>query len=125
MATKPYSRFTINESPADGQKLKRGDDHSCLLIIYGAGLTGSIVRFVAKENISDSDAAAIFNKTATVTVSGNVLTGVWLIDSVETASLPDAGMSLIYGLQIVTGGKVTTLEEGAISVDADIVRTNS
>lgn len=125
MAVKPYYRFTIDETPADGQALKRGDDHSCTLTVYGAGLTGSTVRFVAKEKIADSDGAAIINKTATVTVAGNVLTGGFAIDAAETASLPDEGMSLIYGVQIVTGGKVTTLEEGKISIEADVVKTNS
>ena len=125
MAVKPYYRFTIDEIPADGQSLKRGDDHVCSLTVYGAGLTGSTVRFVVKEKISDSDGAALINKSATVTVTGNVLTGIFAIASIETASLPDAGMSLIYGLQILTGGLTTTLEEGKISIQADIVRTNS
>lgn len=124
-----YSSFTINGLPANGQTLKIGDDHECLLVIYGDN-AGARIDFVVKASIDDDDSAAIMNKygvdggsgqAINVDVTGNVLTASWTITSLETRNLPNDS-SLIYGLQMLKTTKTKTLEEGSFKLSLDVVR---
>lgn len=124
-----YSSFTINGLPANGQTLKIGDDHECLLVIYGDN-AGARIDFVVKASIDDDDSAAIMNKygidggtgqAINVDVTGNVLTASWTITSLETRNLPNDS-SLIYGVQMLKTTKTKTLEEGSFKLSLDVVR---
>lgn len=124
-----YSSFTINGLPANGQTLKIGDDHECLLVIYGDN-AGARIDFVVKSGIDDDDSAAIMNKygidggtgqAINVDVTGNVLTASWTITSLETRNLPNDS-SLIYGVQMLKTTKTKTLEEGSFKLSLDVVR---
>ena len=126
-----YNSFTINGLKADGGNFKRGDDLECLLVVYGNN-EGASIDFVAKSLITDSDDAAIVNKTGTdggtgqaitVTVEGNTLVAKWNITSVETENFLD-GVELIYGIQMRKGTKTQTIEEGSFKLSADVVRKN-
>jgi hypothetical protein len=124
-----YCSFTINGLPANGQTLKIGDDHDCLLVIYGDN-TGARIDFVVKASIDDDDSAAIMNKygvdggsgqAITVDVTGNVLTASWTITSLETRNLPNDSM-LVYGVQMLKTTKTKTVEEGSFKLSLDVVR---
>jgi hypothetical protein len=124
-----YCSFTINGLPANGQTLKIGDDHDCLLVIYGDN-TGARIDFVVKASIDDDDSAAIINKygvdggsgqAITVDVTGNVLTASWTITSLETRNLPNDSM-LVYGVQMLKTTKTKTVEEGSFKLSLDVVR---
>lgn len=133
-----YCSFTINGLPANGQTLKIGDDHECLLVIYGDN-AGARIDFVVKASIDDDDSAAIMNKygvddsaaimnidggsgqAINVDVTGNVLTASWTITSLETRNLPNDS-SLIYGVQMLKTTKTKTLEEGSFKLSLDVVR---
>lgn len=124
-----YCSFTINGLPANGQTLKIGDDHECLLVIYGDN-TGARIDFVVKASIDDADSAAIMNKFGTdggsgtdilVDVIGNVLTASWTITSTETRNLPNDSL-LVYGVQMLKTTKTKTVEEGSFKLSLDVVR---
>lgn len=124
-----YCSFTINGLPANGQTLKIGDDHDCLLVIYGDN-TGARIDFVVKASIDDDDSAAIMNKygvdggsgqAITVDVTGNVLTASWTITSLEIRNLPNDSM-LVYGVQMLKTTKTKTVEEGSFKLSLDVVR---
>ena len=124
-----YCSFTINGLPANGQTLKIGDDHECLLVVYGDN-AGARIDFVVKASIDDDDSAAIMNKygvdggsgqAINVDVTGNVLTASWTITSLETRNLPNDS-SLIYGVQMLKTTKTKTLEEGSFKLSLDVVR---
>lgn len=122
-----FARLTINDEPLNNFKIKRGDDYECRLIIYQPNQTGASIQFVAKPSISDPDSAAIFTKfspgAVTVTITGDILTATWDITGEETIAL-EGGTRLIYGVQRAIAGKVKTIEEGAFSIEADVVRYN-
>ncbi len=124
-----YCSFTINGLPANGQTLKIGDDHECLLVIYGDN-AGARIDFVVKASIDDDDSAAIMNKygvdggsgqAINVDVTGNVLTASWTITSLETRNLPNDSM-LVYGVQMLKTTKTKTVEEGSFKLSLDVVR---
>ena len=129
MSSVGYCSFTINGLPANGQTLKIGDDHECLLVVYGDN-AGARIDFVVKSSIDDDDSAAIMNKygvdggtgqAINVDVTGNVLTASWTITSLETRNLPNDS-SLIYGVQMLKTTKTKTLEEGSFKLSLDVVR---
>lgn len=129
MSSVDYCSFTINGLPANGQTLKIGDDHECLLVVYGDN-AGARIDFVVKSGIDDDDSAAIMNKygidggtgqAINVDVTGNVLTASWTITSLETRNLPNDS-SLIYGVQMLKTTKTKTLEEGSFKLSLDVVR---
>lgn len=124
-----YCSFTINGLPANGQTLKIGDDHECLLVIYGDN-AGARIDFVVKASIDDADSASIMNKFGTdnvagtdilVDVVGNVLTASWTITSTETRNLPNDSL-LVYGVQMLKTAKTKTVEEGSFKLSLDVVR---
>lgn len=126
-----YSSFTINGKPANGGTFKIGDDLECLLVVYGDN-DGASIDFVVKNALTDSDGAAIINKSGTdggtgqpitVLVQGNVLTAKFDITSPETANLPD-GSEFFYGIQMRVGTRTQTIEEGKLTLSQDVVRKN-
>lgn len=120
---KNYVRFTINGEDAAGFTIKTGKDYTCLLVIQGADQTGATIKFVAKKDIKDPDAAAILTKSGTdmtTTIGTNVLTSTFQISGADTENLND-GLLLVFGIQRTINGKDEMVVEGKMQIENAVI----
>lgn len=97
------------------------------VVLDGAAqdITGASARFTAKHRSTDADGAAVFVKTVG---SGITLTdaaaGVLTVElsAADTDSL-DVPVTLLWDLQITSGGAPKTIAAGTLLVQPDISRT--
>lgn len=86
-------------------------------------ITGCTLTFTAKRDVDDSDANAVIQKTV-----GNGLTittpsaGIFVLGPLlpaDTQSLPNENIGLVFDIEMVLGGNVSTVAKGVLYVDAE------
>ena len=116
------------------RSMYRGDTLKILLSVTRDGakldVTGAGFFFTAKSLLSMADSAAEIRISPTHTTQGSATitsatdgqVTVTLLP-VATDSTADAGVTLLYDIQMVeSGGAVTTLESGSLAIAADVTR---
>ncbi len=93
-------------------------------------LTGVVIKFTAKRNVADSDAAAVVALSSAGASPGVVIntaasTATVTIPAASTANVAALGAALTYDLQIsnTDGSNPHTFTVDTLAVDADVTRT--
>ena len=105
----PFQAITVESQPID--------------------LTGSTVRFAAKQSLADSDADALISKVSPtgIILNSDPTTGIGevIVDPEDTEGLLAVVYNLTYNIQVTSpSGQVTTVQEGPLIIVPDATITH-
>lgn len=91
-------------------------------------ITGCTLTFTAKRDVDDADSAAVIQKTVGngITLPPGNHAGIFTLGPLlpaDTQSLPNENIGLVFDIEMVLGGNVSTVAKGVLYVDAEATQS--